>query len=146
MHTTTSRVLALLCCTHRLFKSLRGTNMECSRQLMIKSMRPGVAVNVNFDGIFSTLRCAFDTLSFQTPRTRIYTASFRAFSVFGPSTLNDLALPFRQNHSLDSFSSNLKTFPLSKRIDLPCFPHRADVFLRPQISVYCMSKLVLKCV
>ena len=52
MHTTTSRVLALLCCTHRLFNSLRGTKIECSRQLMIKSMRPGVAVNVNLDGIF----------------------------------------------------------------------------------------------
>ena len=52
MRTTISRVLALLCCTHRLFNSLRGTNIEFSRQLMIKSMRPGVAVNVNLDGIF----------------------------------------------------------------------------------------------
>ena len=54
-----------------------------------------------------TLRSASDTLSLQIPRTRLSTVGSRAFSVFGPSTWNDLPLPLRQKPSLDSFRSNL---------------------------------------
>ena len=39
-----------------------------------------------------SLRSASDTLSFQIPRTRLSTVGSRAFSVFGPSTWNDLPL------------------------------------------------------
>ena len=42
------------------------------------------------------LRSASDTLSLQIPRTRLSTVGSRAFSVFGPSTGNDLPLPLRQ--------------------------------------------------
>ena len=55
-----------------------------------------------------TLRSASDTLSLQIPRTRLSTLGSRAFSVFGPSTWNDLPLPLRQKPFLDSFKSNLK--------------------------------------
>ena len=57
-----------------------------------------------------TLRSASDTLSLQIPRTRLSTVGSRAFSVFGPSTWNDLPLPLRQKPSLGSFKHNLKTF------------------------------------
>ena len=50
-----------------------------------------------------TLCSASDTLSFQIPRTRPSTGGSRAFSVFGPSTCNDLPLLLRQKPSLDSF-------------------------------------------
>ena len=55
-----------------------------------------------------TLRSASDTLSLQIPRTRLSTAGSRAFSVFGPSTWNDLPLPLRHKPSRDSFKSHLK--------------------------------------
>ena len=58
-----------------------------------------------------TLRSSSGTPSLQIPRTRLATVGSRAFSVFGPSTWNDLPLPRRQKPSLDSFKSNLKTFP-----------------------------------
>ena len=61
-----------------------------------------------------TLRSASDTLSFQILRTRLSTASSRAFSVFGPSTWNDIPLPLRQKPSLDSFKCNIKTFLFPK--------------------------------
>ena len=61
-----------------------------------------------------TLRSASDTLSLQIPRTRLSTVGSRAFSVFGPSTWNDLPLPLRQKPSLDSFKCNLKTFLFPK--------------------------------
>ena len=61
-----------------------------------------------------TPRSASDTLSLQIPRTRHSTVGSRAFSVFGPSTWNDLPLPLRQKPSLDSFKSNLKTFLFPK--------------------------------
>ena len=61
-----------------------------------------------------TLRSASDILSLQIPRTRLCTVDSRAFSVFGPSTWNDLPLPLRQKPSLDSFKSNLKTFVFPK--------------------------------
>ena len=57
-----------------------------------------------------TLRSASDTLSLQIPRTRLSTVGSSAFSVFGPSTWNDLALPLRQKPSLDSFKCNSKHF------------------------------------
>ena len=50
-------------------------------------------------------------------------------SVFGPSAWNDLPLPLRQKPSLDSFKSNLKTFPFPKTTDQPCFLFWAAVFL-----------------
>ena len=40
----------------------------------------------------------------------MHTVGSRAFSVFGPSTWNDLPLPLRQKLSPDSFTCNLKTF------------------------------------
>ena len=61
-----------------------------------------------------TLRSSSDTLSLQVPRTRLSTVGSRAFSVFGPSTWNDLPLPLRQKPSLDSFKRNLKTFLFPK--------------------------------
>ena len=70
---------------------------------------------------------ASDTLSPQIPRTRLSTVGSCAFSVFGPFTWNDLPLPLWQKPSLDSFRSNLKTFP--KTVDLPCFVFHADVFI-----------------
>ena len=60
------------------------------------------------------LRSASDTLSLQIPRTRLSTVGSCAFSVFGPSTWNDLPLPLRQKPSMDSFKSNLKTFLFPK--------------------------------
>ena len=71
-----------------------------------------------------TLRSASDTLSLQIPRTRLFSAvGSRSFSVFRPSTWNDLPLPLRQKPSLDSFKSNLKKNQknLSRIVDLPCF-------------------------
>ena len=61
-----------------------------------------------------SLRSDSGTLSLQTPRTRLCTVGSRAFSVFGPSTWNDLPLPLRQKPSLGSFRSNLKTFLFPK--------------------------------
>ena len=61
-----------------------------------------------------TLRSASDTLSLQIPCTRLSTVGSRAFSVFGPSTWNDLPLHLRQKPSLDSFKLNLKTFLFPK--------------------------------
>ena len=61
-----------------------------------------------------TLRSASDTPSLQIPRARLSTVGSRAFSVFGPSTWNDLLLPLRQKPSPDSFNSNLKTFLFPK--------------------------------
>ena len=57
-----------------------------------------------------TLRSASDTLGLQIPRTRLSTVGSHAFSVFGPSTWNDLPLHLRQKPSLDSLRFNLKTF------------------------------------
>ena len=51
-----------------------------------------------------------DTLSLQIPCIRFFTVGSRAFSVFSPSTWNDLLLPLQQKPPLDSFKSNLKTF------------------------------------
>ena len=51
-----------------------------------------------------------DTLSLQFPCIRLFTVGSRAFSVFSPSTWNDLHLPVQQKPALDSFKSNLKTF------------------------------------
>ena len=59
--------------------------------------------------------------SLQIPHSRLSTAGSRAFSVFGPSTWNDLPFPLRQRPSLDS------SFP--KPVDLPCFLFRAAVFI-----------------
>ena len=56
-----------------------------------------------------TLCSASDTLSLQIPSTRLFTVGSRAFSVFGPSTRNDLPLPLRHKPSLDSFKCDLKT-------------------------------------
>ena len=42
------------------------------------------------------------SLSLQVPRARLSTFASCAFSVFGPSTWNDLPLPLRQKHSLDA--------------------------------------------
>ena len=61
-----------------------------------------------------TLRSASDTLNLQIPCTRLSTVGSRAFSVFGPSTWNDLPLHLRQKPSLDSFKLNLKTFLFPK--------------------------------
>ena len=77
---------------------------------------------------FPTLRSASDTLSLQIPRTRLSTVGFRAFSVFGQSTWNDLPLPLRQKFYPGSFKCNLKTFP-PQNVDLPCFLFRATVFV-----------------
>ena len=79
-----------------------------------------------------TLRSASDTLSLQIPRTRLSTVGSRTVSVFGPSTWNGISLPLRRKPSLDSFNSNPKTFLFFKTTDLPCFPLRAAVFLRPK--------------
>ena len=57
------------------------------------------------------LRSASVTFGLQIPRTRLCTAGSRAFSVFGPSTWNDLPLHLRQKPSLDSLKFKLKTFP-----------------------------------
>ena len=76
-----------------------------------------------------TLRSASDTLSLQTARTRLSTVGSRAFSVFGPSTWNDLHLALRQKPSLDSFKCNLKTFFLLKTVDLQRFLFCVDVFV-----------------
>ena len=48
-----------------------------------------------------------DNLGLQILRTRLPTVG--SFSVFGPSTWNDLPLPLRQKTSLDSLKCNLKT-------------------------------------
>ena len=76
-----------------------------------------------------TLRSTSDTLSLQIPRTRLSTVGFHAFSVFGPSTWNDLPLSLRQKPSLDSFKCNLKTFFLLKTVDLQRFLFCVDVFV-----------------
>ena len=79
-----------------------------------------------------TLRSASDTLSFQIPRTRLSAVGSRAFSVFGPSTWNDLPLPLRQKNSLDSFKSNLKTFLFPKL--WTCHVFRSCVFIQSTFS------------
>ena len=56
-----------------------------------------------------TLRSASDALGLLIPCSRLSTVGSRAFSVFGPSTWNDLPLPLRQKLSI-GFKSNLKTF------------------------------------
>ena len=86
-----------------------------------------------------TLRSASDTLSLQIPRTRLSTVGSRAFSVFGPSTWNDLALPLRQKPSLDSFRCNSKHFfsPNYRpaMFSLPCCcRHPSQVCLLPVLS------------
>ena len=78
----------------------------------------------------STLRSASDTLSLQIPGTRLTAAGSRAFSVFCPFTWNDLPLPLRQELSLDSFPSNLKTFSQNNR-PVIYFTFRAAAFPRP---------------
>ena len=52
------------------------------------------------------LRSASDILSLQIPRTRLSTVGSRSFSVFSPSSWNDLSLL----PGLNSFKCNLKTF------------------------------------
>ena len=52
-----------------------------------------------------------------------------AFSVFGPSTWNDLPLPLWQKLSLDSFKCNLKNLSFPKTVDLPYFQFHAAVFI-----------------
>ena len=56
-----------------------------------------------------TLLLCFWYSSLRIPRTRLSTVGSHTFSVFGPSTLNDLPLPFEQKPSVDSFKSNFKT-------------------------------------
>ena len=63
---------------------------------------------------FRILRSTSNTLSLQIPRTRLSIVGSRPFSVFDPSTWNDLPFPLRQKPSLDSFKSNLKTFRFPK--------------------------------
>ena len=70
------------------------------------------------------------------PRSRLSTVGFRAFSVFGLSTWNDLPLLLRQKPSLDTFKSNLRTllfedfflFLFLHTIDVPRFPLCAAIF------------------
>ena len=84
-----------------------------------------------------TLRSVSDTLNLQIPRTRLSTVGVRAFSVFGPFTLNDLHLPLRQEPSLDSLKCNLK-----KKSSQNCRPAMfCSVLLSSSISVAAYFKL-----
>ena len=84
-----------------------------------------------------TLRSASDTLSLQIPRIRLSTVGSRAFSVFGPSTWNDLPLPLRQKLSLDSFKWNLKPFLYPKRQRPAIFSVPCCCLHPSQVSVCC---------
>ena len=69
------------------------------------------------------------SFSLHIPRARLSTVGFRAFSVFGPSTWNDLPLPLRQKPSLDSFKCNLKTVLFPKLQTCHVFLFRVAVFI-----------------
>ena len=80
------------------------------------------------------------------PRTRLTAVGSRAFSVLGPSTWNDLALPLRQKPSLDSFRCNSKHFFSPNygpaMFSLPCCcRHPSQVCLLPVLKGLAHSEL-----
>ena len=88
-----------------------------------------------------TLCSASDTLCLQIPYTtyRLSTVGSCAFSVFGPSTWNDLPLPLQQKPSLDSFKPNLKTFLFQKQQTCHAFSSMPLSFSTS--SLCCLLKL-----
>ncbi|KAK7089949.1 hypothetical protein V1264_018157 [Littorina saxatilis] len=60
------------------------------------------------------LRSSADSLKLNIPHTKLKTAGQRSFSFQAPSQWNTLPLPLRQQQSLESFKSALKTFLFSK--------------------------------
>ena len=92
-----------------------------------------------------TFSCAIwlasDTLSFQIPHPRLFTASVHA--PFPSSAPLCAMTPFlsEKKPSLDSLKSNLKTFLFPKQV-LPDFPLHAAIFLHHR----CLFKLVVNCV
>ncbi|KAK7103512.1 hypothetical protein V1264_018394 [Littorina saxatilis] len=59
------------------------------------------------------LRSSADSLKLNIPHTKLKTAGQRSFSFQAPSQWNTLPLPLRQQQSLESFKSALKTFLFS---------------------------------
>ena len=103
---------------------MRGTNkhllsaINVSRALL--RLISATVFNFAHPPVLSAL---LQILSLQIPRTSLSTVGSRAFSVFGPSTWNDLPLPLRQKPSLDcnlkhSFSQNYR--PESATFSDPC--------------------------
>ena len=86
-----------------------------------------------------TLCSTSDTPSLQIPRTRLSTVGSCVFSVFSPSTWNDLPLPLQQKPSLDSFKSCLRTFLFPKTRAmfsiLCCCLHPSQVCLLPVLKL-----------
>ena len=78
--------------------------------------------------------------------SKFLTVGSHDFSVFSPSTWNDFPLPLRQKPSLDSFTSNLKTFLFRKLYTCHVFHSMlmsSSVF--SPVSNLCLL-LVLSCV
>ena len=81
-------------------------------------------------------------LIFQVHCNRLSTVCSRGFYIFGPSTWNDLQLPFQKKPTPDSFRSNLKTFlfPKSKPA---MFSAVCGCLSPPQNPVYYPFRLVV---